>query len=81
MTSETDKFQIQEKALIDEVTARTSELELLERELELMASAAEMAFDNQHSVDFYLDQLNEQLQAKRHYLLKLELEWYVNIFI
>ncbi|TKY47058.1 Coiled-coil domain-containing protein 2 [Spatholobus suberectus] len=64
-----------EKELIDKVTVRTSELEHLEQELELMKEAAEMAFNNQHSVDFYLDQLNEQVQAKRNYLLTLESEW------
>ncbi|RDX83152.1 Coiled-coil domain-containing protein 22-like protein, partial [Mucuna pruriens] len=63
-----------EKELIDEVTARTSELEHLEQELELMKEAAEIAFNNQHSVDYYLDQLNEQVQAKRNYLLTLESE-------
>ncbi|MED6124384.1 hypothetical protein PIB30_058444 [Stylosanthes scabra] len=56
----------------DEVATRTSELELLERELEVMTSASEMAFDKQHSLDFYADQLNEKLQAKRQNLLKLE---------
>ncbi|XP_020232846.1 coiled-coil domain-containing protein 22 isoform X3 [Cajanus cajan] len=75
ITFETDKFQIQEKELIDEVTVKTSEVELLEQELELMKEAAEMAFNNQHSVDFYLEQLNEQVQAKRNYLLTLESEW------
>lgn len=64
-----------EKELIDEVTVRTSELEHLEQELELTKEAAEMAFNNQHSVDFYLDQLNEQVQAKRNYLLTLESQW------
>ncbi|CAL0309737.1 unnamed protein product [Lupinus luteus] len=65
----------QEKELIDEVTVRTSELELLEQELELMTEVAEMAFNNEHSVDFYLDQLNEQIQAKRNDLLNFESEW------
>ncbi|XP_027336158.1 coiled-coil domain-containing protein 22 isoform X2 [Abrus precatorius] len=64
-----------EKKLIDEVTVRTSELEHLERELEVMKEAAEMAFNNQHSIDFYIDQLNEQVKAKRNYLLTLESEW------
>ncbi|XP_058788111.1 uncharacterized protein LOC131662361 [Vicia villosa] len=64
-----------EKELVDEVTVRTSEVEHLERELELMKAAAEMAFDNQHSIDFYLDQLTEQVHAKRDYLLTLESEW------
>lgn len=64
-----------DKELIDEVTVKTSEVELLEQELELMKEAAEMVFNNQHSVDFYLEQLNEQIQAKRSYLLTLESEW------
>ncbi|XP_014517938.1 coiled-coil domain-containing protein 22 homolog [Vigna radiata var. radiata] len=64
-----------EKELFDEVTAKTSVLEHLKRELELMKEAAEMVFNNQHSVDFYVDQLNEQVQAKRDYLLTLESEW------
>ncbi|KAE9591053.1 hypothetical protein Lal_00021509 [Lupinus albus] len=65
----------QEKELVDEVTVRTSELELLEQELELMTEVAEMAFNNEHSIDFYLDQLNEQIQAKRDHLLNFESEW------
>ncbi|RZB51098.1 Coiled-coil domain-containing protein 22-like isoform E [Glycine soja] len=40
-----------------------------------MNETAEMAFNNQHSIDFYIDQLNEQVQAKRNYLLTLESEW------
>ncbi|QCD78131.1 hypothetical protein DEO72_LG1g1761 [Vigna unguiculata] len=64
-----------EKELFDEVTVKTSVLEHLERELELMKEAAEMIFNNQHSVDFYIDQLNEQVQAKRDHLLTLESEW------
>ncbi|KAG4377276.1 hypothetical protein GLYMA_18G074900v4 [Glycine max] len=64
-----------EKKLVDEVSVRTSELAHLEQELELMNETAEMAFNNQHSIDFYIDQLNEQVQAKRNYLLTLESEW------
>ena len=77
---ETDKFQIQEKKLVDEVSVRTSELAHLEQELELMNETADMAFNNQHSIDFYIDQLNEQVQAKRNYLLTLESEWQVELF-
>ncbi|CAK8565766.1 unnamed protein product [Lathyrus sativus] len=64
-----------EKELVDEVTLRTLEVEHLERELELMKAAAEMAFDNQQSIDLYLDQLTEQVHAKRDYFLTLESEW------
>jgi len=46
-----------------------------------MKEAAEMVFNNQHSVDFYIDQLNEQVQAKRDYLLTMQSEWLVKLFM
>ncbi|GAU13513.1 hypothetical protein TSUD_128100 [Trifolium subterraneum] len=67
--------QQKEKELVDEVTVRTSEVEHLEREWELMKAAAEMALNNEQSVDFYLDQLTEQVHAKRNYLSTLDSEW------
>ncbi|PNY13281.1 coiled-coil domain-containing protein 22-like [Trifolium pratense] len=67
--------QQKEKELVDEVTVRTSEVEHLERELELMKAAAEMVLNNEQSVDFYLDQLTEQVHAKRNYLSTLDSEW------
>ena len=45
--------------------AMTSEIEHLEQEFELTTIAAEMVLNDQHSIDFYLDQLNEQIQSKR----------------
>ncbi|XP_058762670.1 uncharacterized protein LOC131636041 [Vicia villosa] len=68
-------YQIQEKEIVDEVTVRTSEVEYLEQELELMKAAPEMAFDNQQSIEFYLDKLTKQVEAKRDYLSTLESEW------
>lgn len=50
-------------------------MEHLERELEVMKAAAEMTFNNQQSVDFYLDQLTEQVHAKTNDLSTLESEW------
>lgn len=67
--------QQKEKELIDEATVRSSEVEHLEQELELMKAAAEMAFNNQQSVDSYLDQLTEQILAKGNHLSTLESEW------
>ncbi|CAL5202376.1 unnamed protein product [Lathyrus oleraceus] len=64
-----------EKELVDAVTIRTLEVEHLERELELMKAAAETAFDNQQSIDVYLDQLTEQVHAKRDHFSTLESEW------
>jgi hypothetical protein len=75
MRFETDRYQIQEEELVDEVTVRTSEVEHLEREMELMKAAAEMVLNNEQSVDFYLDQLTEQVHAKRNYLSTLDSEW------
>ncbi|KAM1166883.1 hypothetical protein ACFX19_029511 [Malus domestica] len=46
-----------EQLLMEEVKAKTSELE---EELELVKEAADMAFDVHHSVEFHLEKLNEQ---------------------
>ncbi|KAM1697597.1 hypothetical protein FF2_028659 [Malus domestica] len=53
----TEKVQNQEQLLMEEVKAKTSELE---EELELVKEAADMAFDVHHSVEFHLEKLNEQ---------------------
>lgn len=34
-----------------------------------------MVFDGQHPVEFYIEQLNDQVEAKRHKLKELESEW------
>ncbi|XP_047982336.1 coiled-coil domain-containing protein 22 [Salvia hispanica] len=47
----------------------------LGEELQLLKAAAEMVCDGQHPVEFYIDQLNEQVEAKRHKLKELESEW------
>ncbi|XP_028752883.1 coiled-coil domain-containing protein 22-like [Neltuma alba] len=72
---ESEKVQNQDKAVIDDLIAMPSELEHLEQELDLTTVAAEMVLNDQHSVDFYVDQLNEQLQSKRNSFLTLESEW------
>ncbi|KAI9102309.1 hypothetical protein K1719_023511 [Acacia pycnantha] len=72
---ESEKVQNQDKAVIDDLIAMTSELEHLEQELDLTTVVAEMVLNDQHSVDFYLDQLKEQLKSKQTSLLKFESEW------
>ncbi|KAG6405236.1 hypothetical protein SASPL_132822 [Salvia splendens] len=47
----------------------------LDEELQLLKAAAEMVCDGQHPVEFYIDQLNEQVETKRHKLKELESEW------
>ncbi|XP_062170654.1 uncharacterized protein LOC133876397 isoform X2 [Alnus glutinosa] len=72
---ETEEIQNQEKVLTGEVTAKNSGLQQLEEELELLRAAAEMSFDNEHPIDFYLEQLNEKVAAKEHNLGELGSEW------
>ncbi|KAJ6754028.1 JM1 PROTEIN [Salix purpurea] len=75
-TSEKEKeLRNQEKVLTEEVTAKTSELQHLEEELELLKAAAEMAFDNQNSFDFCFEQLKEKVDAKRCNITELKSQW------
>ncbi|CAK9145082.1 unnamed protein product [Ilex paraguariensis] len=74
-SSEIKKLQSQEKVLLEELNAKSLELAWLEEEHELLKAAVEMAFDNQHPIDFYIVQLNEQIDAKRHNLVQLESQW------
>lgn len=61
--------------LKEETLVKNSKLQQLEEELELLRAAAEVAFDDKHPIDFYLEQLNEQVDAKKRHLVELELEW------
>lgn len=74
MRDETDNMQNREKAL-EEIMAKNSGLQQLEEELEMLRAAVRMAFDEEHPVDYYLEQLNEKVEAKKHNLVELELKW------
>lgn len=58
-----------------DVTAKPSELEHLEEELELLKVAADMAVDDQHPVEFYQEQLREKIDSKRNHLDELNSQW------
>ncbi|XP_021906113.1 coiled-coil domain-containing protein 22 homolog isoform X3 [Carica papaya] len=73
--SETRRLRNEERVLQEEVMARTAELCCLEEELECLKAAADLAFDNSHPVEFYLKQLNEQLDAGNRDLEELESKW------
>ncbi|KAM1806090.1 hypothetical protein ACFX11_029275 [Malus domestica] len=68
----TEKVQNQEQLLMEEVKAKTSELE---KELELVKEAADMAFDVHHSVEFHFEKLSEQVDVRRHHLGELTSQW------
>uniref|UniRef100_A0A5B7A883 Putative coiled-coil domain-containing protein 22 isoform X2 n=1 Tax=Davidia involucrata TaxID=16924 RepID=A0A5B7A883_DAVIN len=72
---EIEKLQSREKKLMEEATAKTLESQHQEEEHELLKAAVEMAFDDQHDSDFYIVQLNEQVDAKRRNLVELESQW------
>lgn len=75
MKSTTEEALHEEKMLQEEVKARSSDLLNLEEELELLKDAAEMALDENHSIEFYIDKLNEQIDTKKSKLVELELQW------
>ncbi|KAK6934642.1 Coiled-coil domain-containing protein 22 [Dillenia turbinata] len=64
-----------EKHLKAEVTMKTSEVQQIETEHELLKVAAEMAFDDQHTIDVYIQQLNQQLDTRKQKVANLESEW------
>lgn len=72
---EKEELRNEEKVLTEEVTAKTSELQHLEEELELLKVAAEMAFGDQNSIDFCFEQLKEQVDAKRCNITELKSQW------
>lgn len=59
----------------EKLTAKPSELQNLEEELELLRAAADMALDDQHSVEFYCEQLKEKIDSKRNHLEELNPQW------
>lgn len=75
MRHESETLQYQEKLLVKEVTARTSELQKLQEEFEMLKDAAEMAFDDQHPIEFYVEQLNKQVDSKKCNIVELESKW------
>ncbi|CAI9755018.1 unnamed protein product [Fraxinus pennsylvanica] len=60
---------------VKELSAKSSDLQHLEEEFELLKAAAEMIFDDQHTIQFYIEQLNDQTETKRQKLAELESLW------
>lgn len=66
------KLRTQEKVLMAETSSKALEAQHLEEEHELLKSAAQMAFDDQHTAESYIAQLNEQVDSIRDHLIELE---------
>ena len=76
---EAENLLSQEKVLKEELTANTLQVQHLEEEFGLWKAAADMAFDGNHPKDFFLELLNERVDAIKHNILELESQWYNNI--
>ncbi|XP_042498002.1 coiled-coil domain-containing protein 22 isoform X2 [Macadamia integrifolia] len=72
---ELEDVRNQEKVLVEQLTDQASEYHHLENELKLLKAAEEMAFDQQHPVDFYVEELNRQVEAGNQKLVELEIQW------
>ncbi|XVF03607.1 hypothetical protein REPUB_Repub05bG0007700 [Reevesia pubescens] len=66
----------QEKMLREELRSNTLQVQHLEEEFGLWKAAADMAFDESHPMDFFLEQLNDRVDAKKHDIEELESQWY-----
>nr|GEW19753.1 hypothetical protein [Tanacetum cinerariifolium] len=69
----------QENVHLEELTARSLELQQPEEQNDLLKAAVEMASDKQMPLDSYITQLDEQIDAKRRNLAKIESKWKATI--
>ncbi|XP_043693850.1 coiled-coil domain-containing protein 22 isoform X2 [Telopea speciosissima] len=75
LRTEIEDLRNQENMLVEQLTDQASEYHHLENELELLKAVEEMAFDEKHPVDFYVEELNKQVEAGRQKLVELEVQW------
>ncbi|KAI3944554.1 hypothetical protein MKW92_034953, partial [Papaver armeniacum] len=72
LQSSIKELRSQEKMLLKEVAEKTSESHLLEVDNELLKKAIRMTSDEQHPVDFHIEDLTKELESRRQTLLQLE---------
>ncbi|XP_010552356.1 PREDICTED: coiled-coil domain-containing protein 22 isoform X3 [Tarenaya hassleriana] len=72
---ETVKLQNQEKLLLEELKSGSLELHNLDEEMELLKAATERLFDAKHPVEFYLEELSQQLLARRSKNIDTQRQW------
>uniref|UniRef100_A0A7C9EMP4 Uncharacterized protein n=1 Tax=Opuntia streptacantha TaxID=393608 RepID=A0A7C9EMP4_OPUST len=59
----------------EEFSVEDLELQPQEEELELLKEAVQMVIDNELSVSYYIEQLNEQIEVRKQNLEQLENQW------
>lgn len=75
MRTETEEFQDQEIRPLEEVTTKASELEHLQVELERLKAVTKIVFDDNRSIEFHLQQLEEQKNSRNMNLLAMKSQW------
>ncbi|KAL0306224.1 UNVERIFIED_CONTAM: Coiled-coil domain-containing protein 22 [Sesamum radiatum] len=68
-------FHKNQELLRKPMVAKYSELQHADEERGLLEAALEMVLDDQHPLEFYIEQLNNQMEAKKQKLKELETEW------
>ncbi|PHT43965.1 hypothetical protein CQW23_17990 [Capsicum baccatum] len=75
MNCKTETLQDQKEMLAEKSVSSSVELQELEEKLGLLKAAVEMASDDKHPNDFHVNQLNDQVKAKRGKIVEMETEW------
>ncbi|MQL89206.1 hypothetical protein Taro_021774, partial [Colocasia esculenta] len=67
--------QSQEKLLMEDVHAKTSEVHELEYKLEILKAVTEMVSYDERHTELYIEELNKGVEERRCDLLELESQW------
>ncbi|KAA0065733.1 coiled-coil domain-containing protein 22 [Cucumis melo var. makuwa] len=68
-------FEDQAIGPLEEVTTNASELKHFQVELERLEAVTRIVFDDNHSIEFHLQQLEEQINSKKLDLLEMKSQW------
>ncbi|XP_072990751.1 uncharacterized protein [Typha latifolia] len=72
LMSEADTLKSQEKCLVESKNEKSLEAQNLEGEYNILNAAVDMAFDDQHSLDFHIRELNEKVEDRKQTLMELK---------
>lgn len=75
MNCKTETLQDQKEMLVEKSVSSSVELQELQEKLDLLKAAVEMASDHKHPSDFYVNQLNNQVEVKRAKIVEMESHW------
>ncbi|CAN4103895.1 unnamed protein product [Withania somnifera] len=64
-----------QKELVEKSVSSSVVLQELEEKLDLLKAAVELASDQRHPSEFYVNQLNDQVEVKRGKIVEMESHW------